>query len=226
MSLGVDDTGGYASGEILASESDFDGEEAGSIDAASIKKTLLRADDVLHALNKQSRKRVLPLSSDDSEPEIFDDLPLTTISSKRTKANSSSKSANSPKKNSSPPTTTSTVTGKKASSFQKTPSRNKDTESAATSLDNSSTPFAKDSRKVVDKTPKGRHSERNDGTTLAPRNGSPEDIMASLREISNTLNQVVSRMDRQECRMECMEKKLISAVHHQAAHLQLNPLLK
>ena len=96
MSLGVDDTGGYASGEILASESDFDGEEAGSVDAAAIKKTLLRADDVLHALNKQSR--VLPLSSDDSEPEIFDHLPLTTISSKRKKSNSSSKSANWPKK--------------------------------------------------------------------------------------------------------------------------------
>ena len=30
-----------------------------------LSKTLLRADDVLHALNKQSRKRVLPLSSDD-----------------------------------------------------------------------------------------------------------------------------------------------------------------
>ena len=117
------------------------------------------------------------------------------------------------------------MTGEKASSFPKTPSRNKDTKSAATSLDNSSTPIAKDSRMVVDKTPKGRHSE-NDGTTLAPRNGSPEDIMASLREISNTLNQVVSHMDRQESRMECMEKKLISAVHHQGADLQLNLLQK
>ena len=57
MSLeGVDDN---TSSEILASKSNFNGEEAGSLDTATVKKTLLKADEVLHALNKQSRKQVL-----------------------------------------------------------------------------------------------------------------------------------------------------------------------
>ena len=60
------DTGGYVSGEILAFDSD--GGETGSLDATAVENTLLRADQVL-ALVNQPRKRVLPLSSDDSEPD-------------------------------------------------------------------------------------------------------------------------------------------------------------
>ena len=116
------------------------------------------------------------------------------------------------------------MTGEKASSFPKTPSRNKDTKSAATSLDNSSTPIAKDSRQVVDKTPKGRHSE-NDGTTLAPRNGSPEDIMASLREITHSTKLLAVWIGR-NLEWNVWRKKLISAVHHQGADFQLNLLQK
>ena len=51
---GIDDTGGYASGDILASDSE--GGEMGSWDTAAVKNSLLRADKVLE-LVKQSRKR-------------------------------------------------------------------------------------------------------------------------------------------------------------------------
>ena len=52
----VDDTGGYASGKILAYDSEGGGK--GGLDATTVKKSLLRADKVLQALDKQSRKWV------------------------------------------------------------------------------------------------------------------------------------------------------------------------
>ena len=94
----VDDTGGYASGEILAYDSEGGGK--GGLDATAVKKSLLRAGEVLQALDKQSRKRVLALSSDDSEPDDGESfshfLPSTTTSFKRTKKNIGFKIGNQP----------------------------------------------------------------------------------------------------------------------------------
>lgn len=58
---------GYVSGEIFANETDYDNSDD-DIDHA-VKKTLFHAEDVLSALDKQTRKKMLPLSSDDSEPD-------------------------------------------------------------------------------------------------------------------------------------------------------------
>lgn len=212
---GIDDTGGYASGDILASDSE--GDETGSLDAAAVKKSLLRADQVLE-LVKQSRKRVLPPSSDESEPDDGEMLlPPTASSSKLTRKNCGSKSNSQPKQLLSPPSKTPTamctVTGMSCSSH-KTPLR-KDTETAAALASKSSSSTPRNSRKAVDKTPKGRKSGHDSGTLPETPcdmlNGSPEEtrnIMATLKEISNTLSQVVTRMDRQESRMQCMEKKI------------------
>ena len=210
---GIDDTGGYASGDILASDSE--GGETGTLDATAVKKSLLRADQVLE-LVKQSRKRVLPLSSDESEPDDGEMLlPPTTSSSKRTRNICGSRSTGQPKQLLNPSSKTSTattmrtvrtVTGKSGSS-RKTPLR-KDAETAAALASKSSSSTPRNSKKVVDKTPKGRKSGHDSGTLPeTPRNmlnGSPEEarsIMATLKEISNTLSQVVTRV-------ECMEKKI------------------
>lgn len=65
--MSVDDSGDYVSGEIFANETDYDNSDD-DIDHA-VKKTLFHAEDVLSALDKQTRKKMLPLSSDDSEPD-------------------------------------------------------------------------------------------------------------------------------------------------------------
>lgn len=202
------DTGGYVSGEILASDSDEG--ESDNLDDLAVKKSILRADQVL-SLVKQSRKRVKPISSDDSEPDDGEFNHATTSSKPSRKKSSSCQLKKLPR----PPseTATTTVTNKTVPS-QKTP-LHKTIAASLASKSTSSTP--RNSRKVVDTTPKSRNSENCTTPTLvAPRtrdrlDGSPEgssDIMATLREISNTLSQVVSRMDKQESRMECMEKTI------------------
>ena len=137
-------------------------------------------------------------------------LPRVATSSKRTRKDSGSKSTSQKKSPPSKTTDTTAVTGTKGPP-QKTPLR-KHTETAASLASKCSSSTPRNSRKVVDKTPKGRNS--NNGTPMSPHNGlngSPEatqKIMATLKEISNTLSQVVNRMDKQESRMECMEKKI------------------
>ena len=193
------DTGGYVTGEILAFDSDRG--ETGSLDAIAVENTLLRADQVLALVNHPENGcclfLVTILSQTMEKPSIifYLALPLpASVLGKIRVQNLQTKKKSPPSKT----TDTTAVTGTKGPP-QKTPLR-KHTETAASLASKCSSNTPRNSRKVVDKTPKGRNS--NNGTPMSPRNGfngSPEatqNIMATLKEISNTLSQVVNRMDK------------------------------
>ena len=200
----IDDAGGYDSGEILAGETEYEDSD-GDLDDAIVRKTLLHADDVLSALERQSRKRVLPLSSDDSEPDEGQSIaafyrcpsgpnPETATATKRAKGISSKpptqklskpslqRSCDSKRK-----MPTAEVPSQRLSS-DKTPSR-KGFESASGSSSVKKPGSSAHGTVTVDNTPKSRYVENDPNSTshLSSRHEGTPGIMTTLKEISNTL---------------------------------------
>lgn len=200
----ADNAGGYVSEEILASETDCDDLD-GDVDHA-VTKTLLHADDVLRALEKQIRKRVLPLSSDESEPDEG-----LSFHQRYPKKVASKPSAISPPQKLSK----SLQTSRGKTPTAKTPNQWLSSDKTPGSGNSYSSGNKKSSARgvgKVDETPKSRFSITQKCPNPTPQasavHNEDSGIMNTLKEISNTLHQVVRRLDRQESRMECVEKKI------------------
>lgn len=195
------DTGGYLSGEILASNSESESEG----DDECVQALLKRAESIVEKYRPSTSSRKRPVvASDESEAEESECTPPDMESTRRSTNINTSKKKKSSKNFFPPKRSDSNRDFRSLSSTQgssrgteKTPSRK------FRSLSVNSTSSSLTRSKYGGKIPVA---------CLASDSASPTDtntpIITTLKEISNTLSQVVSRMDKQEYRIESMERKI------------------